>query len=228
MSSSPPLQARPGQANGVATKNRLLDAAERLFAEHGIDGTSMRAITQVAGTSLSAANYHFGSKDELVRATFTRRALAINDRRLAVLDALESRSEPPSVEEIVDAFLRPIYEAQVEQISRGASPEPLHQIAVRMFADAPARVADLREELFGPLHRRFAISLRRSLPECREVDAEMAMQLAAGSLIYGPQIEGPPFEPLLAKMVAYAAAGIRAVARAAPAHAEPAPARVTP
>ncbi len=217
MTSSLPVQSRPVPSTGGATKNRLLDAAEGLFAEHGIDGTSMRAITQVAGTSVSAANYHFGSKDELVRATFTRRALAVNARRLAALDALDARPEPASVEEIVDAFLRPVYEARVEQISRGASPEPLNQIAVRMFADAPARVSDLREELFGPLNRRFAISLRRILPDCSEANAEMVMQLAAGSLIYGPQVEGPHFEALLAKMVAYSTAGIRAAASTAPA-----------
>ena len=47
------------------TKTRLLDAAERLFAERGYEGSSMRAITKEAGASVSSANYHFGSKDGL-------------------------------------------------------------------------------------------------------------------------------------------------------------------
>ena len=70
-------------------EERLLDAAEQLFAEHGIDGASMRAITHAAGTSVSAANYHFGSKDELVRATFSRRVVELNQRRLDELERIE-------------------------------------------------------------------------------------------------------------------------------------------
>ena len=42
------------------TKERLLDAAEHVFAERGFEGTSMRAVTQAAGAAVSAANYHFG------------------------------------------------------------------------------------------------------------------------------------------------------------------------
>ena len=82
--------ARTGKARDSRdTKERLLDAAERLLAEHGYEGTSLRAVTQAAGTSVSAANYHFGSKEELLRATLLRRVEPMNRRRLACLDDLE-------------------------------------------------------------------------------------------------------------------------------------------
>ncbi|MFL6529487.1 MAG: TetR family transcriptional regulator, partial [Chthoniobacterales bacterium] len=47
------------------TKVAVLDAAERLFASHGFEATSLRAITSEAQANLGAVNYHFASKDEL-------------------------------------------------------------------------------------------------------------------------------------------------------------------
>jgi AcrR family transcriptional regulator len=56
------------------TRDRLLDTAERLFAEHGFAGTSVREITDAAGANLGAVNYHFRSKEGLYAEAFARRA----------------------------------------------------------------------------------------------------------------------------------------------------------
>ena len=69
------------------TRDRLLDTAERLFAERGIDATSLRHITAEADANLASVNYHFGSKEELVRELFARRIGPINRERLDQLDA---------------------------------------------------------------------------------------------------------------------------------------------
>ena len=55
------------------TKERILDAAEQLFGEHGPSDTSLRAITAAAGVNLAAVNYHFGSKEKLIEAVLSRR-----------------------------------------------------------------------------------------------------------------------------------------------------------
>src|SRR5690242_8727288 len=55
------------------TRDRILDLAEDMFAESGIDKVSLRAVTAAAGVNVSAIHYHFGSKDELLRAIFIRR-----------------------------------------------------------------------------------------------------------------------------------------------------------
>ena len=52
-----------------ATKDKILDAAEALFMEHGFEATSLRAITATAGVNLAAVNYHFGSKEELFQSS---------------------------------------------------------------------------------------------------------------------------------------------------------------
>ena len=65
----------------VATKDRILDAAESLFMEHGFEATSLRSITAAAGVNLAAVNYHFGSKEELFQAVLTRRLDPMNQER---------------------------------------------------------------------------------------------------------------------------------------------------
>ena len=63
------------------TREDLLDAAERLFALHGVNGTSLRAVTREAGANVAAVHYHFGSKEELLREVFARRLGPVNRRR---------------------------------------------------------------------------------------------------------------------------------------------------
>ena len=71
------------------TREALLDAAESLFAEHGVQAASLRAITQQAGANLAAVHYHFGSKEGLVRAVFSRRIGPLNEERLRRLEECE-------------------------------------------------------------------------------------------------------------------------------------------
>ena len=64
-----------------STKEQIVLAAERLFAERGIDGVSLRQIGAAAGNgNNSAVQYHFGSKDRLVQAVFEYRLPRLNER----------------------------------------------------------------------------------------------------------------------------------------------------
>jgi len=98
------------------TKERILDAAERLFADHGFPATSMRDITQEAGVNLAAVNYHFGSKEALMIAVLDRSTAPVNRARLEQLDALEAAAgdAPVETEQIVRAFLTPLFEKWCE------------------------------------------------------------------------------------------------------------------
>src|SRR5215472_3794191 len=94
------------------TKTKILNTAERLFAHHGVEATSLRAITAEAGVNLAAVNYHFQSKEALLHAVIARRLDPINQRRLAMLDACEGAAGdgplPPA--QVLDALLRPVLE----------------------------------------------------------------------------------------------------------------------
>jgi AcrR family transcriptional regulator len=61
------------------TRERILDAAERLFAECGFAGTSIRDITEAAAVNLSAVNYHFQSKENLYAEVFARRVALLRE-----------------------------------------------------------------------------------------------------------------------------------------------------
>src|SRR5258705_10393073 len=65
-------------ATSTDTKTRILDAAEKLFVEHGLEATSLRSLTSAAGVNLAAVNHHFGSEEELVPAVLTRRLDPMN------------------------------------------------------------------------------------------------------------------------------------------------------
>ncbi|MER2505004.1 MAG: TetR family transcriptional regulator [Azonexus sp.] len=94
------------EVRNIDTRERILDAAERLFMAHGYEGTSMRQITGEAAVNLAAANYHFGSKESLMQEVFRRRLDWLNDERLRVLDAMEGAAagKPLKPSQIVDGF----------------------------------------------------------------------------------------------------------------------------
>jgi AcrR family transcriptional regulator len=106
-------ELHPTDASLTATHDRILDAAERLFAEHGVAGTSVRAITEQAQVNVAAVNYHFGTKENLIRAVIARRASGLEAARSEALDALEARTSTegrvPSVGELVEAMIAPIF-----------------------------------------------------------------------------------------------------------------------
>jgi AcrR family transcriptional regulator len=202
------------------TKQRLLDAAERLFAERGFEGTSMRAVTQAANASVSAANYHFGSKEALLQAALLRRLEPLNRRRLEALDALEAAADggAVSVEALLEAFLRPAFEAHRE--SEDGRP-PFRSIAAQLYADPHEMVASLKVELFGPVVARFIDALARALPDCTRDELALDFRFFIGAMVHvisgharmevgGEEPAGTPDERVFQRMVSFTAAGMRA------------------
>ena len=218
MAKPPPLQL---------SKQRLLDAAERGFAEHGFEGASLRALTRAAGLSVSAANYHFGSKDELLAAVVRRRVRPLNERRLAALDALEARAAAPALEALLDAYLRPVFERHAAARREGRATLP-RQFAARLYCDPPERVQALRAEIFGEVHARFHAAFARALPKASEPALRLLQQLAIAAMVHvlSGQLEEKvaaeyaaqaargeaPHEPLLRALIAHIAQGGRALA----------------
>ena len=93
----------------ASTRDRLIDAGERQFAEQGFEAASIRAITREAGVNVAAAHYHFGSKEALLRAVLDRYIVPLNQRRLELLDAAisEAGSQPVALDALLRVFLLP-------------------------------------------------------------------------------------------------------------------------
>src|SRR5215475_8480886 len=89
-----------------STKERILGAAETLFARHGFAGASLRQVTAAANVNLAAVNYHFGSKENLINEVFRRRLDDLNTERLKALT--EAQAQPDfGLDQALAAFVRP-------------------------------------------------------------------------------------------------------------------------
>ena len=96
----------------------MIDVAERLFAEDGLEAVSLRAVGQAAGQrNNSAAQYHIGSRQGLVEAIIETRSRPIEARRAELVAELSEAGEPPPVRALVGLFVRPLAETLGSQSS---------------------------------------------------------------------------------------------------------------
>lgn len=155
------------QSRAAVTRDSILDAAERLFARQGHDNTSMRQITSDAGVNLSAVNYHFGSKDGLVRAVFQRRLAALNDERRQRLNDLEDQAQgaPLKPSQIVEAYFEPL----VRHAYRNGDHEtPFVPLVERSMSDPNGFIRALFVREHADVIDRFRLALKRALPNVTE------------------------------------------------------------
>ena len=101
-------------------KERILDAAEQLFARRGFYGVPLRDITQAAGVDVALVGYHFGGKRELFAAVFERRAEVLNRARLELLEEARRAALPraPALEAL-EAIINAFTQSLVERSARG-------------------------------------------------------------------------------------------------------------
>jgi AcrR family transcriptional regulator len=117
MSRGQPPATRP---HGDLTKVQIKAAAQILFARHGIDGVTVQQIVEAAGQRNKAAlQYHFGSKEELIRQLLVAGAKTLDDRRNLLLDAIEQTGKPVTVREILRILVLPVLELANEERWKG-------------------------------------------------------------------------------------------------------------
>ena len=187
-------QTRPLR-DADATRNRLLDAAEALFADRGYHAVSMRDIARRARVNLAAAGYHYGSKENLFVEALSRRVRPLNERRLAALSALEARKKPPTIAEIFDAFARVMIEEAVENPETGRR---LNRLLSRAFAESDEIAQHVfRQELLH-VALRFIQAVRKVSPGLTEEEAGLGIALYAGCVIHMLRwVSNPPFPDLV-------------------------------
>lgn len=166
----------------AATKEQILDAAEQLIAERGIDGVSLRAITTAADVNLAAVHYHFGSKEGLVRTVFERRIRPVNDARLQMLAAAERAAGDGPVQ--VEAVLRALIEPAMRLYSEHERGPQFMQMCGRIYAEQSAAVQSELDDLFQDLIERFQAAFARALPELPQAELAWRIHFAAGAMIH--------------------------------------------
>ena len=165
------------------TKERILDAAEQLFAERGFARTSLRTITNEAGVNLAAVHYHFGSKDALFRAVFGRRIEPVNRERLRQLERLEAEAgqHPVSVEALLEAFLGPVMRLQRDL---GGRRGVWSRFIGRVYSEPIDLVQTMIRDQFADIGRRFIAALHRTLPHLPPAAIYQRVQFTVGTMTH--------------------------------------------
>jgi AcrR family transcriptional regulator len=164
-----------------STKDRILAAAEELFARTGVARTSLRAITALARVNLAAVNYHFGSKEGLVEEVYRRRLEPLNRARLANLERLEKRARKPSLEDILEAFMTPVASLAKDPAQGGPT---VMRLLGQTHAEAEAPFKAWFAGEYKRVLERYHAALCRALPGMPAEDVRWRLQFLIGALTY--------------------------------------------
>ncbi|MFF7473955.1 TetR family transcriptional regulator [Streptomyces sp. NPDC008092] len=154
------MAGRTARADQVsATREAILEAAERLFAEQGVYAVSNRQVSEAAGQGNNAAvGYHFGTKADLVRAVAARHFGRIEEIRVRLLAEVGDSGD---VRDWVDCLVRPI----TEHLAGLGSPTWYARFCAQVMTDPALYDIMVEESLTSPSLRRAVDALNRLLPE---------------------------------------------------------------
>ncbi len=227
MGGGPRMQpARLEEPSGVEassrTRDRLLEAAEKLFAARGFDATSVRDITAEAGCNVAAVNYHFGGKVSLYRELFRRRLGAMRELRIASIRRARVRAGArPSLETLLQAFTRAFLEPHLDH----SGGRRLMQLFSRELLDPHLRPGTFQREMIAPVQRALGGAIRSA---CSGLDERAARRCVLSVMALLGQVVQMRAAPSAARetlrvdlalpeavdhIVRFSAAGIRAYGR---------------
>ena len=151
--------------------------------EHGFADTSLRMITARAEVNLAAVNYHFGSKEALVREVFQRHLGPLNAARIAWLDRLEAQAQgqPLSVERIVEAMVSPVLQVSRDPLKGGAR---FLRLLGRALSEGTDALQGVLPEHYRDVVVRFKAALVRALPAVPEAEIVWRMHFMFGAMAY--------------------------------------------
>lgn len=146
----------------IDTKAKILDVAEKLFAEVGIHATSIRQIVKEAGVNVASLHYHFGSKEAVIHEIITRRLRPINEQKAKRLEELEKKSKgkPPELEDVLRAFIEPHIQMQKMDAARV---KILMKLMVQIEDDAH-RLKVMQDPVLMNTFNRYLSTLHTVLP----------------------------------------------------------------
>jgi AcrR family transcriptional regulator len=162
-----------------STKDRILGAAEELFAQHGFAGTSLRQVTSRADVNIAAVNYHFGSKENLVNEVFRRRMDEMSAQRLARLEAA-AREHPCELEPVLAAFVEPALAMALDRHGGAA----FIRVIARAYAEKNDSLRKFLSDQYGHVPREFARAIARCLPELPKEQLYWRLDFLSGALTY--------------------------------------------
>ena len=161
------------------TKQRLLDAAEALFAAKDFDEVSIRELAAAADVNVAAVNYHFQGKQNLFQEVVLRRFSTQRDRALAALTALLEREEDPDLEQVVHIL--------AERYLTGALAEPdsatfMGLVAREMHKGNLQAGETFFRDMIAPIFMAFSGAIRRARPHLSQDQVNWIMASIVGQI----------------------------------------------
>ena len=205
----------------VDVRERLIDAAEELFAGQGFDGTSIRDLIAKAKSNLSSVNYHFGDKKVLYEELFRQRLCEMRESRLKAISQVMAGRGKPTLEKLLHAysidFLRPFSDAKRSQ--------RFMRLFFREMAERRLPKNMFLDEMAAPVMTAMEKALAVLCPDVSKHDIEMSVISITGQLVHIMQVrvlfEGAKGHPVASididdaidHIVKFSAAGIRGCAK---------------
>ena len=162
-----------------STKDRILYAAEELFAQQGFASTSLRQVTSRADVNIAAVNYHFGSKDNLVHEVFRRRMDVMSAQRLEAL-AKAVAAAPGELEPILAAFVEPALAMAQDRHGGGA----FIRVIARAYAESNDSLRKFLSDQYGHVLRDFARAIDTCVPGMSKEELYRRLDFLSGALTY--------------------------------------------
>ena len=216
-----------GKPASFSTKDRILGAAEELFAQYGFSGTSLRQVTSHADVNIAAVNYHFGSKENLVNEVFRRRMDEMTAARLAQLEQARS-ARPGDLRAVLAAFVEPALAMAQDRQSGGA----FVRVIARAYAEKNDNLRKFLSDHYGHVLREFGKAIGACVPGLSKEELYWRLDFLAGALTYAMADFGLIKRPhgiseaahrskAANELIHFAEAGFRASAHGAAAPASP-------
>ncbi|MED5608208.1 TetR family transcriptional regulator [Pseudomonas sp. JH-2] len=165
------------------TVERILDAAEQLFAEKGFAETSLRLITSKAGVNLAAVNYHFGSKKALIQAVFSRFLGPFCASLEKELDRRQAKPDGPraSLEELLELL---VVQAMAVKPRSGNDLSIFMRLLGLAFSQSQGHLRKYLEEVYGKVFRRYMQLVNEAAPRLPPIELFWRVHFMLGAAAF--------------------------------------------
>ena len=168
-------------ASRTDTKTRILDAAEKLFAERGFSETSLRLITSKAEVNLASVNYHFGSKKELIRAVLARYLNVFMPSAATEIKRLQTANEQASLNDIFSSLIKPLLE--LNKVRNGGTIIFL-QLIGRGYIESQGHLRWFITTHYGEYLQTFVKAVSKSAPHIPAVEMFWRLHFTLGTIVF--------------------------------------------
>jgi AcrR family transcriptional regulator len=211
-------RASPGRPEGTSfAREKILRAAERAFADHGYNGTSLRLIVKQANVTQALITYYFGSKEALFKEIFLKRGQEISRKRLEALEDVRRHGKPFTLDEVVLAYLRPALEMRRTREGRA-----FIRLQARMHNEPPRFADRLRREVYDEAVRKYISAIQEAAPHLSARTAYWRMAMIIGAYLFvhsdaqrlqkmsGGICKVSDLDQMLAELTAFVVGGLKA------------------